>query len=83
MIKNFKKKEKQVWKAVLQELFFEFYTQVLMQNQFSFFLWVITYLIGYIQLLDFLFHYYYNQVSSESFVASFVLSVLEYSSVTY
>jgi len=77
------KKPKETWKEVLTENLYEFYTQSLMQNQFSYFLWVLTYIISYVQIIDFLFHYYYDVVYSESLVSSVIVSILEYSSVLY
>ena len=65
----------------LKEFLYEFYTQVLMQNHFSFTLWLLCYLLSFLQILDFTFHSFGSTMSKESFVSSLIVSILEYSSV--
>ena len=69
------------WKSRLKTILFEFYTSSLMQNQLSFSIWTIFYLISYFQLLDFVFHSFTDTVSNQSFAASFILQLFSAVSV--
>ncbi len=66
----------------IKELLYEFYAQILMQNNFSFPVWFICYVISYAQMLDFLFHPFFDSMTSESFISSIILNVFEYTSVS-
>jgi hypothetical protein len=74
-------KKQSSWKEFIQELLYEFYAQVLMQNQFSFTLWLVSYILSYLQILDYIFHPFVDSVMEESFVSSLIVNVFQYSSV--
>ena len=74
-------KKKQPACLKFRELLYEFYTQALMQNNFSFLLWMICYITNFLQLLDYIFHSYYEEVAKESVASSLILDILKYTSV--
>ncbi len=76
-----KKKEQDSWKTAMKKMIYELYTITLMQNQLSFLVWLIFYLISYFQMLDFLFYQFFDSLSDESFLASVILQVFSSCSV--
>eukprot|EP01022_Parablepharisma_sp_SALTPOND_P000771 TRINITY_DN105021_c0_g1_i1.p1 TRINITY_DN105021_c0_g1~~TRINITY_DN105021_c0_g1_i1.p1 ORF type:complete len:1050 (+),score=83.84 TRINITY_DN105021_c0_g1_i1:89-3151(+) len=78
-----RKKDQESCESILKGTIFELYTVTLMQNQLSFTVWVIFYLISYFQMLDFTFHAFYDEISGQSFLSSLILQVFSAVSVRF
>lgn len=76
-----KSKKKKTACQNFKEFLYEFYTQILMQNNFSFAIWVICYVISFFQMLDYIFHPFFDELLDESFVTNCILQVFQYCSV--
>ncbi len=81
MLKPQKKQQSTCFK--LKELLYEFYTQILMQNQFTFLFWLICYIISFFQVLDFIFHPFHEDVSDQGFISGLIVDIFEYCSVFF